>query len=478
MSIKKNFLYSSLLTVSGYIIAFITFPHVSRALGVTNLGTCNFIDSIVNYVILFSMLGINTIGIREIAKNKGDKVELTKTFNNIICLNLIFTLLASLVYVILIFSVDKLYAHKELMFIGLFKILFNVFMVEWFFKGIEDFKYITSRSLLIKVIYAACIFIFIKKPADYTLYYVLTVSMIVFNAIIDWRYIRTVIQPSFKNLSPKEHIKPILIVGVYLLLTSMYTSFNVAYLGFTSGEKEVGYYTTATKLYAILLSLFTAFTGVMLPRMSSLIAEGKLAEFERMVKKSVDVLFSFSIPLVIITVIFSSSIISLLSGPGYEGAIVPMTIVMPLMIIIGYEQILVTQILMPLKKDREILINSILGALIGLGLNIFLVSKYKSSGSAMVWVFSEVSVLICAQYFVSKAIKAHFPYLKFLTHLLAALPAVIICYSIRDYVKVGHIAQLLLATACIGLYYLIVQLKFFKNELIIQTYLKMLSKST
>lgn len=62
----------------------------------------------------------------------------------------------------------------------------------------------------------------------------------------------------------------------------MYTTFNVAYLGFTSNEVEVGYYTTATKLYTILLALFTAFTSVMIPRMSSLVAENKMEEFKKL----------------------------------------------------------------------------------------------------------------------------------------------------------------------------------------------------
>ena len=72
-SIKKNFLYSSILTTANYIFPFLTYPYVSRVLGVNNIGICNFVDSVVNYFILFSMMGINIVGIREIAKVKNDK---------------------------------------------------------------------------------------------------------------------------------------------------------------------------------------------------------------------------------------------------------------------------------------------------------------------------------------------------------------------------------------------------------------------
>ena len=64
MGVKKNFLYSAILTISNYIFPLLTYPYVSRVLGVTNIGICNFVDSIINYFILFSMMGVSIFGIR------------------------------------------------------------------------------------------------------------------------------------------------------------------------------------------------------------------------------------------------------------------------------------------------------------------------------------------------------------------------------------------------------------------------------
>ena len=66
----------------------------------------------------------------------------------------------------------------------------------------------------------------------------------------------------------------------------MYTTFNIVYLAFATSTTEVGYYTTATKLYEVFLALFTAFSGVMIPRMSALVAENKMDEFKRLTNKS------------------------------------------------------------------------------------------------------------------------------------------------------------------------------------------------
>ena len=56
MSIKKNILYSSVLTVSNFLFPLLVYPYISRVLGATNIGICNFVDSIINYFILFSMM--------------------------------------------------------------------------------------------------------------------------------------------------------------------------------------------------------------------------------------------------------------------------------------------------------------------------------------------------------------------------------------------------------------------------------------
>ena len=147
---------------------------------------------------------------------------------------------------------------------------------------------------------------------------------------------------------------------------------------------------------------FTAVTGVLLPRMASLLAQKKYNEYERLIKKSLKILLLLSVPCVIIIELLAPYIISIIAGQGYEGAILPLRIIAPLVLIIGVEQILITQSLMPMGKDNAVLINSILGALVGVLANIILVPHFKSVGSAIVWVISEIVVMISAFLFFGK----------------------------------------------------------------------------
>lgn len=474
-SIKKNFLYSSILTTANYIFPFLTYPYISRVLGVNNIGICNFIDSIINYFILFSMMGIGTIGIREIAKCKGKKEEKNKIFSSLFILNTISTTIALIVLIILIYTVPQLYTHIELMYIGALKLICNYLLIDWLYKGLEEFKYITIRTILVKTLYVIAVFIFVHNTDDYKIYYLISCLMITVNAVFNGTYAKKFVTLSFSQINIKPFIHSFLILGIYTILTSMYTSFNVAYLGFVTNETEVGYYTTATKLYSILLALFTAFTGVLLPRMSSLLSENKLDEFKSLLQRSVNILFTFSIPIIIISTIMAPEIIQIIAGKGYEGAIIPMRIVMPLMLIIGYEQIMVIQTLMPLRKDKSILKNSILGATTGILMNILLVSSYKSLGSSIVWVTSELVVLTASQYYVHKYIKMTFPGKLLIKNILYHIPLVF-CIYIIHLTKLNEFISLIIGGITTILYCIIIQRFFLKNEIIIQLYNKLTSR--
>lgn len=466
-SIKKNFLYSSLLTTANYIFPFLTYPYVSRVLGVTNIGICNFVDSIINYYMLFAMMGVGVVGIRAIAENKNDKEKLNKAFNSLFVLNFISTTILLALLIISIYIVPKLYEHRELMCTGALKLFFNYLLINWFYQGLEEFRYITIRSLIIKCIYVVSVFLFVHTKEDYPIYYFLMSMTIVVNAVVNIAYSRKYVVYSLRDISISKYIKPYMTYGLYTLLTSMYTSFNVAYLGFVSGETEVGYYTTATKICAILLSLYSAFTGVMLPRMSSLLSEGDIDKFKTLLSRSFNILMAFAIPIAIYSVVMSPEIIRIISGKGYEGAILPMRIVMPLIIIIGYEQILVIQALMPLKCDKAILRNSVVGAIVGICLNLVLIPHFKSIGSAIVWICSEISIFILSQRAVTKQIGIGFPLKEFFKNILSHVPLLLLLLINSLYVH-STIYSIITCGVVMIVYCYALNIKLLKNEEVIR----------
>lgn len=431
-SINNNFFYNSVLTTANYIFPFITYPYISRVLGVENIGLCNFVDSIINYFIIFSMMGMSVLGIREIARVSDNRDELNSTFSSLLFLNSIMTVVMLVALIVSTLVVSDLHENWNLMCVGAVKLIFNLFLIEWLYRGLEEFKYITIRTVIVRSLYVISIFFFVKTKNDYLYYYLLSTLTIVLNAVINVKYSKKFVKFSFKVIDIKKYIRPFMSLGIYRILTSMYTSFNVTYLGFMAGNVEVGYYTTATKLYQILLSLFTAFTGVMMPRMSYLVEKNDVEEFKRLANKSLTFLLLFTIPIIMYSIVDASGIVRIVAGSEYGGAIFPMQLIMPLMLIVGLEQIYIEQMLMPLKKDKVVLVNSIVGAVIGVLLNILFVPRLHSIGSAIVLIASESTILVMAIFEIKKYLGVGVPWDKLLKFTLIYSPLLLIFYGIHS----------------------------------------------
>lgn len=426
-SIKKNFTYKSVLTLSTYLINFITFPYVARVLGVERIGLVNFVDNTVNYFLLFATMGVGLLGVREIAAVKEDKKRRDQVYSSVLALNLLFTLVSLGIYLLCVVTIPKLCQYDELFYIGTAKILFTVFLVEWFFTGVENFRYITLRIILIKVLYIISVFLFVRDTSDYRLYFILTVGVVVLNALINQLYIRKFVRVRWNNIQLFKYLKQNVTLGIYTLMTSMYLTFNVMYLGLVSNNTEVGYYTTAFKLYSVVLGFFTAFTNVMLPRMSSLLANGEKDRFQELVNRSFSVMSTCCIPLILCSMIMAPQIVYILSGPGYEGAILPMRIIMPAAFAVGVAQVLAIQVLMPMKKDKVLLVASIIGAVVSLLINLLVVPSVKSVGSAVVLLCSEMGVTGMYVWYVLSQELILIPIKAIGKNVLFSLPSVVIC---------------------------------------------------
>ena len=186
-------------------------------------------------------------------------------------------------------------------------------------------------------------------------------------------------------------------------------------------------------------------------------------------------LFSYSFPLICFCSIFADQIVNVIAGPGYEQSVVCLRIALPLRFIIGFEQVQIFQILIPLKKDNAVLLNSMIGGLVGLLLNFIIVPHYQSAGSSIVWLVSEISVLLLSQHVVYKSCKFDFPYRMLGKYVAISLPVLMLLFLLHKYqVFAGftmYFSLLLLLP-----YYIFVEIRYMRNQIIIDVLGKICSK--
>ena len=460
--ITTNFIYNVALTLSTYLINLVLFPYVSRVLGVDMVGKVGFVNDTIGYFSLFALMGIATVGIREIAACGEDRERRSRVFSSLMALVGIMTAVVMAVYLGSLFVVNRFQADRNLFIIGTGSLLFTSMLIEWFYQGLENFRYITIRSILVKLVYAAAVFLTVRHPEDYQLYFLLTVGAVVVNAIINIGYSRRFATLSFRNVDLKAYLKPVFSLGLYKIMVSMYTTFNVIYLGFVAADAEVGYYYAAKKLFYILLGLFSAFTAVMLPRMSSLVEKRQEEEFHRKIGQTFDLVFAIGIPMTLFLVVMAPQIIGLMSGPGYEGAVLPMRIISPVLLLSSMAQIWVIQVLMPLKQDRIILLSSAIGAVTGIVINILLVGRLGAVGSAIVLLCSELAGNLLSFIFAVRKGYLQFPLKQAGIFILGAIPYVLCC--LPGFLITGNFPALAVSAVLCLLYFFLFNFVIYKDS--------------
>lgn len=423
-SVKLNIIMNFVLTMSNFIFPLITFPYVSRVLLPVGTGKVAFATSIVSYFTMVGMLGIPTYGIRACAKVRDDKEKLSKTVQEIMVINTIAMTLSLITYVLAIFLVPRMTQDKTLFMINIAMLVFNLIGCEWLYKALEQYSYITIRSIVLKIISLVLMFLLVHQKGDYVIYGAITILASVGSNFFNFINLRKFLDLKWHpNMELSQHIKPIFSFFMMTVATTIYTNLDSVMLGFMKGDEAVGYYNAAVKIKTILVSLVTSMGAVLLPRLSFYIKEGRDKEFKILTVRSLQFVCFISIPLWVYFTLFAKEGIYFLSGNAYVGSIVPMQIIMPTLFLIGISNLLGIQILVPMDRENEVLKSVSLGAVVNLVVNAVCIPKFGASGAAFGTLIAELFVTTYQIYVLRDFLSLIISNVKISKNLLATLLA-------------------------------------------------------
>jgi len=184
-----------------------------------------------------------------------------------------------------------------------------------------------------------------------------------------------------------------------LLAVNIYTNLDTVMLGFINGNEDVGYYSVASKVKWILLSLITSISAVLLPRLSFYISKNDTSNFRKILKESSAVIFFIAIPLMVFFIVEAKDSILLLGGSQYLPATLAMQILMPILLISGFSNITGNQILIPMNREKYFMVAVTIGAVINLILNLLLMPKFGIIGASVATLFAELSQMTVQLHF-------------------------------------------------------------------------------
>lgn len=399
-SLKLNFIMNAILTMSSFLFPLISFPYVSRILGPEGTGRVDFATSLIAYFLMFAQLGIPTYGVRACAKVRDDKHLLTKTAQELLIINLLMSVLAYGVLAAGLIFVPRLRQDRLLYILVSLTIIFNTIGMEWLYKALEQYTYITVRSIAFKLVSLAAMFALINSRDDYVIYGGITILASSASYLMNFFHARKYISlRPVGNYEFKPHLKAVMVFFAMACATTVYTNMDKVMLGVMAENElqanvNVGYYGAASRIKSILVSIVTSLGTVLLPRASYYVQQGQMEQFRKISRKALNFVVLAAAPMTLYFVFFAREGILLLSGQEYMGAVVPMQLIMPTLLFIGLTNILGIQILVPTGREKTVLYSVIVGAVTDVVCNVLLIPRYAAAGAAMSNMIAELAVLI------------------------------------------------------------------------------------
>ncbi len=406
-SIRFNFIMNIILTGSSVLLPLITFPFVSRTLQAGAYGACGFAIAVVNWFSLIAMLGVNRYGIREVAKVRDDPRKLARTTKEILAVTCISTAIVYVCFIISLFLIPRFSESRMLLFINGFTILCNTLGVAWFFQGIEQYSYITIRSIIIKLICFIGVILLVHTPDDYLIYAALVVLSAALANLVNFFYSFHILRatqeeagldpkrgPDSPPLDLRKHVKPLFIFFLIVAAISIYTVLDTVMLGFMSDDVQVGYYTADVGVKNGLAGLISALAGVLLPRASNMLAQNKRSDYIGVIRKAVRYVLIVAIPISVIGFFVATPVIAWYGGADFAGAGDALSVIVIAVVPIGLSVIFCDNVMVPLGMERRCTVIYICAAAADIVLNIFLIPPFGAVGAAIATTIVEFGITI------------------------------------------------------------------------------------
>ncbi|WP_345951604.1 flippase [Mucilaginibacter sp. PAMB04274] len=462
---KKNYFFNLLLSLSNILFPIISFPYVSKVVGPSGVGKVQFITSYAQYFGLIAALGIPVYGIREIAKAKHDRSKLNNVFSELSVIYFGTSLMLAVVYLASLFFIADFKSNPDLYLWSVLLVLLSFTSIDWFYEGLEQFRTVAIRSIVIRVFSLIAMFVLIHSGKDYHWYLLIIIFTTLSNNAVNMVRLHKSVSVKLKGLDLKRHLKPLFLIFSTTIATSMYTMLDTVLLGFLANTHAVGLYTAAVKLSKIALPIVTSLGMVLIPGLAKNLSLRNYNDVQVTLNRSFAFTAFFSIPIGFGLALLAPEFIVAFSSAKFLDATQAMQILAILPLTIGFGYLFGFQILVPDGKDKQMLFSVLGGVVTGLVLNFTLVPRLEHVGAAIANVVSEMVVTGFFIYFVKKLYTFTFslrPLITAAASSLVFIPIILFCRA--QYHNVYYL--ILTAVPACALFYILFQKLLFKEQLI------------
>lgn len=314
----KNTFYKSLLNIMNIVVPLIIGPYIVRLLDVELYGIYNKVYSEFQIFLTFASFGIYTYGIKEVSKIRDNPKATAKLFSNLFIISIFTNLISTILYLIFGLGIFGATGITKIIYIVMvLQIVGNIFYIEYVNEALENYKFITIKSIVIKLFYLLSLLIFVRKPEDIVIYAIIINLTVVFNNLVSFAYAKKEIKFDFSELEIKKYIKPLIIIVIISNVEFLFAQLDRVMLGNYVDNVSVSIYYLAYYLMTTLMAVPSSITNVSLPRLSYVLNTQGKEEYLLLFKKAVSALFFITIPMCIGVAVLAPEVMYLYGGEKY-----------------------------------------------------------------------------------------------------------------------------------------------------------------
>ena len=403
-SLKKNLSFQTAYQLLATMLPLITSPYLSRVLGAEQLGVFSYTNSVVQYFVLFAMLGTVNYGTRSIAGCKENHEKCAEVFWNIYVLQVITSSIMTLFYLIYLLFICK--RHQLIAILQLIQIINCMLDINWLFFGLEEFKLTVTRNFIVKAITFGALFVLVKSDKDLWIYTLLMGGSTLISQFFLWSKVPTWCRK--KNINWRSvlgTIKPNIALFIPLLAMSVYHIMDKTMLGILSTDIQSGYYYNADKLINIPLTIIAGFGTVLLPRITNLIESQKREQAEMMLTVSIEGVLLVATAMAFGIAAISNEFVPFFFGSGFKNCISVTIVLSPVLIVKGLSNTIRTEFLIPYHLENKLTVSVLIGAVINLLFNYLLIPKWGAVGAAFGTLIAEISSCVVQSLYIRNSMQ-------------------------------------------------------------------------
>ena len=390
-----------LMMISVQVLNLITIPYLTRTLGPAIYGRIGLAQGYMAYVQIILDFGFILSATQLISENRTDEFLIAKVISSVTLIKIVLSFFVALAFVLLFAGkfFDK--TNAVIIIIYLAAYLINALLPDYYYRGMEDMKMISIRTVLIRIIFTMLIFTLVRSDSDYLYVPIsfLTGSIIaLLFSIFDivWKYEVKIILPNMKD------VKKLFVISIPFFVSrfasTFYQALDVIIIGKLYGLSPiVGYYSTSDKAITLAKMASSPIADSLYPYML------KNRNF-KLVKKMLLFLMPIITIVVVLIGIFAESLCIFAFGDEYAGAGNVLRLLLPIVWVILPTYVIAFPVMSPMGLVKYANYSNMIGMLIQIFglvifklfgyLNLYTICALASLAEVSVFIYRIIIVLI------------------------------------------------------------------------------------